>query len=649
MADLADMIVGLPGPIVVIGASGFVGANLFERLARARPDVYATHRGAAPWRLADARPDRLLRFDMTRDADHAALLALAPKVVFDCSSYGAYSFETDVARIYEMNVTARAQLMESLSGAGLHAYVSAGSSSEYGLNSDAPAEDSPLVPNSHYAVSKAAIANLVTYFGRVRDLPCVHLRLYSVYGPFEDPSRLIPVLARRIAEGRLPDFAARETVRDFVHVDDVTEAFVRAAARMAPDLHGEIFNIGTGRETSLGALADLVRARFGIAEEPRFGAYAPRRWDVAHWRADPSKAEARLGWTARVPLEEGLVSTVDWWRHAPDAARSAAQAPAPPAPSRPRSSVSAVIACYKDGPAVPIMYERLVATFRRIGVDYEIIFVDDASPDDAAERIREISARDPNVLGISHSRNFGSQNAFRSGMELATKEAVVLLDGDLQDPPELIEQFVAKWREGADVVYGSRVAREMPPHQHLFYKAFYRFFRSFSYIDVPVDAGDFSLIDRRVVHWLLKCGERDVFLRGLRSYVGFRQVGVPYVRPERMFGRSTNNLLRNLGWAKKGILSFSFVPLNALTFFSAAMFVLMSLVMAVVVAVRLLFPASAPEGVTTLILAILTFGVLNLLAISIVGEYVGKIVEEVKARPPYIRAAIIRNGETHAP
>ena len=217
------------------------------------------------------------------------------------------------------------------------------------------------------------------------------------------------------------------------------------------------------------------------------------------------------------------------------------------------------------------MAERLERTFANLNIDYEIIFVNDGSPDDSEEAIRAISAANPRMLGITHSRNFGSQAAFRSGMELAAKNAVVLMDGDLQDPPELIADFVAKWREGFDVVYGVRIKREAAWYMQIAYKAFYRIFDYFSSVPIPRDAGDFSLIDRRVVRWLLACEERDLFLRGLRAYVGFSQTGVPYTRPERMFGRSTNSVLKNFGWAKKGILSFSRTPLDVLTFSGVAL------------------------------------------------------------------------------
>jgi glycosyltransferase involved in cell wall biosynthesis len=281
----------------------------------------------------------------------------------------------------------------------------------------------------------------------------------------------------------------------------------------------------------------------------------------------------------------------------------------------------------------------------KLGIEYEIIFVNDCSPDDSAQIIQEISANDPHVVGISHSRNFGSQMAFRSGMELATMDGVVLLDGDLQDPPELIEQFYCQWAKGFDVVYGRRVQREMPWYWEFFYKAFYRVFAAFSYVAIPYDAGDFSLIDRRVVGWILQCNERDLFMRGLRAYMGFKQTGVDYVRPERMFGVTTNSFLKNIEWAKRGIFSFSNAPLTMLT--SVGIFTLgvSFFITIVVAALKIFFPEIAPKGATTLLISILMFGSFNLFAIGLVGEYVAKIMLEVKGRPRLIRSALIRNGK----
>jgi len=294
------------------------------------------------------------------------------------------------------------------------------------------------------------------------------------------------------------------------------------------------------------------------------------------------------------------------------------------------------------------MYERLKTTFDKLKIDYEIIFVNDNSPDNCEEVILEISRKDRRVIGISHSRNFGSQAAFRSGLEISTKNGCVLLDGDLQDPPELIEKFVEKWREGYEVIYGHRTKRQAPFYMQIAYKLFYRIFDYFSYLRIPHDAGDFSLLDRRVVTAILQFPERDFFLRGVRAYVGFKQIGVDYLRPERLFGKTTNNFFKNVDWAKKGILSYSYTPLSILSFAGVGLF-FMSVGLAILqITLRILFPDIAPKGTTTVLLAILFFGSINLFALAILGEYIAKIFEEVKQRPHFIRKNIIRNGETRA-
>jgi len=525
----------------------------------------------------------------------------------------------------------------------LAAFVHAGSSSEYGANAAGPLEADPAVPNSHYAVSKVAASQFIAYAGQTLGLPIVNLRLYSVYGPLEDSSRLIPNLVRHGLGGDYPPFVSPETSRDFVYVNDVCEAFIRAAARITPEIYGESFNIGTGSCTTMRELAETARGVFGLTQPAAFGTMPGRHWDLENWYAAPDKAARLLGWTAATPLADGLRRTADWMASlGPEGLAGLTKRDRPPE----RRSITAIIACYKDGPAVPIMYERLVATFRKIGVDYEIIFVNDASPDDCAGAIRAISARDPRVIGITHSRNFGSQMAFRSGMEMATKDSCVLLDGDLQDPPELIEQFHTQWQAGHDVVYGRRVKRDMPLLWGLLYKGFYRVFAWFSYVSIPHDAGDFSLMDERVVGWLLTCPERDLFVRGLRAYVGFNQTGVDYVRPKRMFGVTTNNLLKNIGWAKRGIFSFSNTPLNMLTAGGLLLLGLSGVLGIGAVMIRLFVPGMVERGLTTILLSILFFGAINLFAIGLVGEYVAKIMEEVKGRPRLIRSALIKDGET---
>lgn len=299
--------------------------------------------------------------------------------------------------------------------------------------------------------------------------------------------------------------------------------------------------------------------------------------------------------------------------------------------------ISAIIACYKDAQAIPFMAERLQATFERIGCDYEIIFVNDGSPDDSQTVLEELAKKNVKIKAITHSRNFGSQAAFTSGMRRATGNACVLLDGDLQDPPEMIAEFYPKWVEGYDVVYGIRTRREMPRLWEFLYKAFYRVFQKVAYVRVPVDAGDFSLIDRKVMDVLIELPERDRFVRGLRAWVGFKQTGVPYLRPERMFGKSTNNFLSNLRWAKKGIFSFSYVPLELISLAAIVVGLLAILAIVLQIIARILDP-KVPQGISTIIVVCLFLGAVQLFSLAFIGEYVGKVFEEVKRRPHYVVA-----------
>jgi dolichol-phosphate mannosyltransferase len=644
MRSIESLARELHGPILILGASGFVGANLLRSIVAVREDVIGTTSRDPAWRIDDLGDAHVITVDLLAAGNIRTVLdRVQPGTVFDCVAYGAYSFELDAPRMYQTNVLMKQELIEELIRRRTHCYIHAGSSSEYGAESAAPAEGVAPTPNSHYAVTKNAAASLLYFSGHHRGLRCANLRLYSVYGPMEDRSRLIPTLVARAAAGELPPFVDPETSRDFVYVDDVTRAFLCAAIHLRPEHYGASFNIGTGHKTTIRDLAFQARTHFAVAAEPQFSTMPGRDWDVADWFCNPARAAEVLEWRAEVGLAEGLQRTAAWYAGLADVAQYERA-------SKKRAldrvfSVTAIIACYKDNLAIPIMAERLVQAFTALQIDYEIIFVNDGSPDDSEEVIRALSATNPHIVGITHSRNFGSQAAFRSGMELASKNAVVLMDGDLQDPPELIPEFVAQWRAGFDVVYGVRVKREAAWHMQLAYKAFYRVFDYFSSVPIPHDAGDFSLIDRRVVGWLLACEERDLFLRGLRAFVGFRQTGVPYVRPERMFGRSTNNLLKNFGWAKKGILSFSRTPLDLLTFAGIALVLLSLLLSLLQLAARVFYPELAPRGITTVVLLIMFFGSFTIFAISLVGEYIAKIFEEVKARPAYIRRHLIRAGE----
>jgi polyisoprenyl-phosphate glycosyltransferase len=239
------------------------------------------------------------------------------------------------------------------------------------------------------------------------------------------------------------------------------------------------------------------------------------------------------------------------------------------------------------------------------------------------------------VTVISHSRNFGSQMAFTSGMRQAVGDGVILMDGDLQDPPEVIPGLVAEWLKGYDVVYGVRTRRMENALIGITRKLFYRLYRRLSYLDMPLDAGDFSIMSRRVVDNVLRMPERDRFVRGLRAWVGFRQTGVPYVRAARFAGSSTNSFLDNIRWAKRGIFSFSYQPLELISLLAFLVTVLAAVSIVFYLALYLIKP-DAPRGFFTLLATVLFLGAVQLFSLSIIAEYLGRIFEEVKQRPQYV-------------
>jgi dolichol-phosphate mannosyltransferase len=297
--------------------------------------------------------------------------------------------------------------------------------------------------------------------------------------------------------------------------------------------------------------------------------------------------------------------------------------------------ISIVIACYQDALSIPEMYKRITKTLKESTFDYEIIFVNDGSTDNTEETLDKICREDRKVTAIFHSRNFGLQNAFSSGMLEAKGDAVILFDGDMQDPPELIPQLVFKWLEGYEVVYGQRVSRDAPLIMNFAYKCFYRIFNKVSYIKIPLDAGDFSLMDRKVVDSINSIKETDRFIRGLRAWVGFKQIGIPYKRDKRKYGKSNFSLLGNLRWAKKGIFSFSVFPLEIISYLSYILF-LISIFGIIFNIIYYFIGPVAPRGTYAVIVLILFLGSSNLLFLSILSEYIFKILEETKQRPQFI-------------
>lgn len=297
--------------VLVTGAAGFVGANLARRLlADGHETLLAAGPGGDTWRL-DGLDAEVSETDLTDAGATDALLARArPEWIFHLAAHGAYSWQTDLRRIAAVNVVGTANLLASALAHGFDAFVNAGTSSEYGLKPTAPTENEAIDPNSAYAATKAAATMLLRQSSLAREAPIVTLRLYSAYGAWEDPRRLIPALIVAGLDGRLPPLVDPATARDFVYIDDVVEAFVLAATTQVTP--GSVFNIASGVQTTLGEAVEIVRRVFGIAEEPAWGSLPARSWDTSTWIGDASKARRELGWKPVSDFESGLRLTADW-------------------------------------------------------------------------------------------------------------------------------------------------------------------------------------------------------------------------------------------------------------------------------------------------------------------------------------------------
>jgi glycosyltransferase involved in cell wall biosynthesis len=299
--------------------------------------------------------------------------------------------------------------------------------------------------------------------------------------------------------------------------------------------------------------------------------------------------------------------------------------------------LSVVVPCHNEEPVLRETHRRLIEVLQRLpGMSYEVIYIDDGSRDATAQIMRELQSTDANVRGVLLSRNFGHQIAVTAGIEHARGDAVVLIDADLQDPPEIILEFVARWRQGFEVAYGVRTQREGETHfKRWSASVFYRLLNRLSDVAILLDTGDFRLMDRRVVDTLIAMPERDRFVRGMVSWVGFRQAAVGYRRAARLAGESKYPFWKMVRFATDGILSFSQTPLRIAIWMGFAVSALSLLGIAYAVMMRLLTSIWVP-GWTLLFIAVLFLGGVQLISLGIIGEYVGRIYGETKRRPLYI-------------
>jgi len=309
------------------------------------------------------------------------------------------------------------------------------------------------------------------------------------------------------------------------------------------------------------------------------------------------------------------------------------------------SVYSIVVPVFNEEEVLNEFYKRLTIAMDKLKEKYEIIFVNDGSTDNSLEIMKKLHSNDKRIKIISFSRNFGHQMAITAGIDYASGEAVVTIDADLQDPPEMIPELIKKWKEGYDVVYGVRKKRE---GESFFKKAtasiFYRLLNRVTDINIPLDAGDFRLMDRKVVNNLKQIREKNRYIRGLTSWIGFKQIGVLYKREKRFAGYTKYPLRKMLKFAFNAIFSFTNFPLKIATYFGFLVAGLSFLYLIYVLILKIFMNATI-QGWASLIVAVLFLGGVQLICIGIIGEYIGRIGEEVKKRPLYIIEEIIDEDE----
>lgn len=298
---------------------------------------------------------------------------------------------------------------------------------------------------------------------------------------------------------------------------------------------------------------------------------------------------------------------------------------------------SVVVPVYNEEAVIMESYKRLKKVMDEFLKPYEIIFVNDGSRDATGDILRQICSRDRNAKFIEFSRNFGHQPAITAGMDYALGEAIVVIDADLQDPPEVIPQMIDKWKEGYDVVYGVRAERQ---GESFFKKAtaaaFYRFLRKMSDVNIPVDTGDFRLIDRKVCDALKTVGEKNRFVRGIISWLGFKQIGIEFVREKRFAGVTKYPLMKMIKFSLDAIVSFSYRPLKLASYVGFIISFFSFVYLIIVVCQKLYISGTTVPGWASILAVNLLFNGLMLIMLGILGEYIGRIYDEAKGRPLYV-------------
>jgi glycosyltransferase involved in cell wall biosynthesis len=311
--------------------------------------------------------------------------------------------------------------------------------------------------------------------------------------------------------------------------------------------------------------------------------------------------------------------------------------------------LSLVVPVFNEAESIDIFLDAVEPYLDGAGLRFEIVFINDGSHDDSLAHLLDRGASDKRIKVVNLSRNFGKEAALTAGIDHATGDILIPMDIDLQDPPDLFKPFIEKWREGYDIVYGVRSARDTDTvAKRVSAGWFYLAFNLMSPVRIPTNVGDFRLVDRRAVEVLRRLPERSRFMKGLFAWVGFNSIGVPYERPRRAAGASKFNMWRLWNFALDGVVSFSTVPLRA-SFYAGLLIAAVAVLYALFIAVRVLLFGIDTPGYASLLIVVLSMGAIQLVSIGIIGEYLGRLFLEVKGRPIYVVEGVYEEGNARPP
>ena len=613
--------------VLVTGASGFIGRRLTERLVANGHDVHAVvHMDDSIGASGQSSGTLTKQYYDGGTASIVSILdTVRPDVVYHLAvHFVAEHASGDISRLVESNIAFGTQLLEAMSLSGVTNLVNAGTSWQHG-------DESADRPSALYAATKQAFESLVKYYVDRAGLHAVTLKLFDTYGPDDPRQKIVPLLLR-LGEDMTPlDMSPGEQHLNLVYIDDVVNAFIHAGELLVSrEISG--YKDFAVRSDSTVSLKELV-VRFETLCDKKLLI----NWGGRPYRAreimTPWKGDVLPGWQAEVSLEDGLRRTIESY----EADRGKLS-------SQQQVNLSFVIPCFNEADSIPILCQRMVDSISSHNyIKYDIIIVENGSTDGSAEIIRDLHKNNPRIKMVRLSRNFGYQGAITAGLQHASGEWVAVLDGDLQDPPELIVNFLEKALEGFDVVYGVKTKRKGSRFKNFLYKTFYYCFSFLAEIEMPKHAGEFCVMHRRVVDIINDMPERQRFIRGLRTWTGFRQTGYSYTREERAHGKSKFSLSGMFGLGIDGILSFSSFPLRITILFgfiTVMVSMLLGVVQGIMKALKWLdimdITTLLPPGLTqtNLVMSFL-FGV-TITCLGVVGEYVGRIYNEVKQRPTFI-------------